>query len=349
MFNLLDQPEIKQCINSILESKISSDEKIKKISMIMDMDKEFVTKLQKHQNEIISGSPDQRTIIVSKIANELGIWDPKRIIEKVENSIHRAINRLLKSQNPDHGWGAEWQRSKYWESAWAILSINAAYDIVPFNKNLLSDAIANGVDYFRKNDKGWSTRDNSPDHEFSNYDLPLVLRTLFTFKENYSRDLVDQIEETLKVIVSRQNVDGGWNQNINATYRTPIAKPDVNNEFSDVAPTSQILQTICFIDPETYRIPADRALNLIVENQNPDGSWDIGSKHPGKEGIYCTTDGILQKGYPTITKTCDGLQGIFAWNAVEKKNTKHAVHFHSPEVLGTRIEKVVTNEGRTNF
>lgn len=331
---MLDRKFIKQQLDKILNSTIPHEEKLEKISNIVNVIDEFEAKLAERAKEILLLDPEEQKRLIASTAQDIGIWNPAEIIRKTRESIQSAINRLLNSQNPHGGWGVEWEQSKYWETAWSLLALHEALDItndlsLPQGMDV---AIQRGIDYFRNNNSGWSSKSHVLDHIYSNYDMPLVLRSLYAFKDSCSSDLEKEIRDSIELIVSKQNSDGGWDQNIWSPreYASSTAPIQV---YSDVSPTSLVLQTLVCIDPEKYKEPIEKAFQWILKYQNEDGSWDLGSRQPEEEGIYSKQGGELKKGFPTIPKTCDGLQGIFsATNAA----------YLSLEKYSDRINRAVT-------
>ena len=322
---ILDQQFIKQQIDKILNSTMPTDAKIEKISNMVNVIEEFEAKLAEREKEILLLDPDGQMRLIASTAQDIGIWKPAEIISKTRESIQSAINRLLNSQNPDGGWGVEWEQSKYWDSAWSLLTLHEALDMtndlcLPKGMDV---AIQRGINYFRNNNSGWSSRFHVFDHKYSNYDMPLVLRSLYAFKGSYSSDLEKEIRDSIELVVSKQNPDGGWDQNIWSPreYESLTAHIQV---YSDVSPTSQVLQTLACIDPERYKEQIEKAFQWILKYQNEDGSWDLGSCQPGREGLYCEQGGELKKRYPAIPKTCDGLQGIFSAIKVDSSLEKYS-------------------------
>lgn len=352
MFNLTSQPEIKNYIRTILDSNIHSNDKVTKIKYIIDMCESFEAELQKNKEGILAGTNEQSTVIVNEIAKKLDIWKPVQFTDRIKDSINAAVGRLLSSQSPSHleihggGWGSMFQQSKYWDTAWALLSLQFAMtlDFIKIEKSKIENAISNGIHYFIKNNNGWACGDLSFDQGFSNYDMPLVLRTIYELHKNGNKeikqDLLDKVEMTVDLVVSKQNSDGGWDARIwpEWKYRSQEVKVQV---YSDVSPTSQIMQMLCCIGPDKYRNAIDKAINWVKAYQNDNGSWSMGSTSPDKKGIYCLQDEALVPGIPTISKTCDGLQAIFAWKDVETKNTKHEINIPVITEIDTAVEKAV--------
>lgn len=320
MSNRLDQQFINEQMDKILKSTMPTESKLEKISDMLS----FEAKLVEKEKEILLLDPDGQRRLIASIAEDIGIWKPAEIISKTRESIQRAINRLLKSQNPDGGWGADWQQSKYWDTAWSLIAFHEALDMTNDLCLLgyMDVAIKDGIDYFRGNASGWSSKDYVGDHEYSNYDMPLVLRSLYVFKDRYSSDLEKEIRDSIELVVSKQNPDGGWNQDIWSPRKYESLTTSDIQVYSEVSPTSQVLQTLACIDPERYKEQINKAFKWILKYQNEDGSWDYGRCHPGKEGIYCEQG--LKKGYPTIPKSCDGLQGIFSATKVNSSLEKHS-------------------------
>ena len=329
---ILDQQFIKQQMDKILKSTMPSDNKVEKLSNMLNVINKFEAKIAEKEKELLLLGPDGQRRLVASIAQDIGIWKPADIISKTRESIQKAINRLLKSQNQDGGWGFEWgderKQSKYWDTAWSLLTLHEVLDMT--NDLCLPEgmdvAIKDGIDYFRGNASGWSSKSYVCDHEYSNYDMPLVLRSLYAFKGSYSSDLEKEIRDSIELVASKQNPDGGWNQDIWSPRKYESLTTAVIQVYSDVSPTSQVLQALVCIDPERYKEQIKKAFQWILKYQNKDGSWDLGSCHPGREGLYCKEEGgeEFKKGYPTIPKTCDGLQGIFSATKVDSSLEKYS-------------------------
>jgi hypothetical protein len=313
MFTLIDQPFFKLYVDRILKSGLHNDNKVERLSNMINISERFEAKLKEKEAELLMASPDEQVRLVAAIAQDLGIWHPIEIMRKVKESIQSAIIRLKNSQHPeDGGWGTEWRKSKYWETAWALLSL---HEVAPLRDDMqlpeeLNKMIERGLCYFRNNKIGWAPAPTR-DYELNNYDMPLVLRCLSVFRSQHTSDIQNEIYKTLDLVVSNQNLDGGWNQTIWSPKKY-ASTTKIEQGYSDVSPTSQILQVLVCHDPKRYQDPIEKAFHWVLRYQNDDGSWDEGCRLPGKEGIYREENGEFRRGFPTIAKTCDGLEGMFA-------------------------------------
>jgi hypothetical protein len=84
MFTLIDQPFFKLYVDRILKSGLHNDNKVERLSNMINISERFEAKLKEKEAELLMASPDEQVRLVAAIAQDLGIWHPIEIMRKVK-------------------------------------------------------------------------------------------------------------------------------------------------------------------------------------------------------------------------------------------------------------------------
>lgn len=310
---ILKDPQIRRYFLSILQSPLSEDDKYEKFIDFFELQSQVKTEmLNSYGDQVLSGEVKHFDQIASAAGQRMGIWDPEKILNQTRESITRALRRLKHSQHRDGGWGFQPEVSGPWGTAFAVLCLNAANCAGDFNLGL-EDNLKNGLHWLRDHPAAWAIENIETNGSRSIYDVSIVIRCFYEAGDVDS----PQLKEAWRKLLELQNDDGGWDARVWADDYTGVTRV-----FSDVGATRMALQALATV--KRYEEPDGsvdsaaiflKGLQWFIRTQNEDGSWNNKSCTPNSLGI---------EGYPSITKTCDGIKGILtATNLVPVLNDKN--------------------------
>jgi hypothetical protein len=296
---ILKDPQIRRYFLSILQSTLSEDDKYERFINFFELQGQVKTEmLGSYGDQLLSGEVNQVDKIASAAGQRIGIWNPEKILHQTRESITRALRRLKYSQHRDGGWGFLPEVSSPWGTAFAVLCLNAASYTDDFNLGL-EDNLKNGLHWLRDHPATWAIENIETNASKSVYDLSIVIRCCY--EAGYVES--PKLEEAWRKLCELQNDDGGWDARVWADDYTGATRA-----FSDVGATRMALQALATVkgyqesdgslDSAAIFI---NGLQWFLRFQNEDGSWNNKSCTPNSTGI---------EGYPSITKTCDGIKGI---------------------------------------
>ena len=296
---ILKDPQIRKYFLSVLQSSLSEDDKYERFINFFELQGQVKTEmLGRYGDQLLSGEVDQLDKIASAASQRIGIWNPEKILQQTHESITRALLRLKHSQHRDGGWGFQPEMSSPWGTAFAVLCLNSANHAGDFNPGL-DDNLKNGLHWLRDHPESWAIENIETNGSRSVYDLSIVIRCCYE-----ARDVASpQLNEAWHKLWELQNDDGGWDARVWADDY-----PGLTRVFSDVGATRMALQALATV--KRYEQPDStvdfasiflKGLQWFLRTQNEDGSWNNKS---------CTPNSTVIEGYPSITKTCDGIKGI---------------------------------------
>ena len=296
---ILKDPEIRKYFVSILQSNLSGEDKYARLIDFFELEGQVKTEmLNNFGNQLLSGNKNDLDKIASAAGQRIGIWEPDMILAQTRDSITRALRRVKRSQHSDGGWGFQPEVSGTWATAFAVLCLNAANQVSDFNLEL-ADKLNRGMTWVIEHESEWGLENINRNESKSVYDLSLVIRCCYEVRvADFS-----YLDRACRNLSDLQNKDGGWDARVQAADYAGLTKA-----FSDVGATRMALQALATIkrseqsnESLDFSSIFHNGMQWFVRNQNEDGSWNNGSCKPGIVGI---------EGYPSITKTCDGIKGI---------------------------------------
>ncbi|HEV7396464.1 MAG TPA: prenyltransferase/squalene oxidase repeat-containing protein [Pyrinomonadaceae bacterium] len=310
---ILKDPEIRKYFVSILESNLSGDEKYERLIDFFRLEQEVKTEmLNSYGDELNAGKIAPLDELASAAGQKLGIWKPDEILMQTHKSIVRALHRVKNTQYDDGGWRFEPEQQSAWGTAFAVLCLNTAKHFPDFDV-AIDDNLENGLRWLKEHLSEWAVEDIATTTA-KTYDLSIVIRCCYEAGVNFPA-----LERAWRKLVEAQNNDGGWDDKVWADNHNGLTRV-----YSDVGATRMALEALATV--KRYQEP-DAPLDLgalflngmqwFIRTQNKDGSWNNKSCSPNSEGI---------EGYPSITKTCDGIKGILtASDRLPELNDKHLI------------------------
>jgi hypothetical protein len=297
---ILKDPQIRRYFLSILQSTLSEDEKYERFINFFELQGQVKSEmLGRYGDQLSSVEVNQFDKIASAAGQRIGIWEPDKILQQTRASITRALLRLKHSQHHrDGGWGFDPEVSGAWATAFAVLCLNAANQVSEF-KLELEDQMNRGMTWLLEHQSVWDLEHIDKNQSKSVYDLSLVIRCCY---EAGVTDFPYMGQARCK-LSELQNKDGGWDARVYAADYAGLTKV-----FSDVGATRMAMQALATIKryeqshkSVDFNSILNNGMQWFLRNQNTDGSWNNGTCKPGILGV---------EGYPSITKTCDGIKGI---------------------------------------
>ena len=310
---ILKDPQIRRYFLSILQSPLSEDDKYEKFIEFFELQSKVKTAmLNSYGDQVLSGEVKHLDQIASAAGQRIGVWDPEKILNQTHESITRALRRLDHSQHRDGGWGFQPEVSSPWGTAFAVLCLNAANSGRDFDLEL-EDDLKNGLRWLRDHPATWGVENIETNGFRSVYDVSIVIRCCYEAGDVDS----PQLKKAWRKLSELQNDDGGWDAAVWADDYTGLTRV-----FSDVGATRMALQALATVNrfEETdgsvdFKAIFLKGMQWFIRTQNEDGSWNNKS---------CTPNSVAIEGYPSITKTCDGIKGILtATNLVSVSNDKN--------------------------
>jgi len=306
---ILKDPEIKKYFLSILQSKLSDNDKYEQFINFFELESQVKGELlSAYGEQLLTVKSEKIEEMVSAAGQTIGIWKPEAILRETQNSIRRALQRLKNSQHRDGGWGFEVEVSHPWGTAYAVLCLNAAQEVGDFNIEG-SVNLDKGSKWLKEHSDKWSLEKIDDDGSRSVYDVSIVVGACYETGETGFPSL----DDCWRKLLESQNNDGGWDARFwPENYLGPT------RVFSDVGATSMALHALATV--KKYTQPSHLPLNLnqiflnglqwFIQTQNEDGSWNNST---------ATAQSRQLQGDPSITKTCDAIKGILiAKNSVSE-------------------------------
>ncbi len=183
--------------------------------------------------------------------------------------------------------------------AFAVLCLNAANQEASDLNLELEDNLNKGLSWLKQHQSTWGVENIDRNASKSVYDVSIVIRCCY---EARAADF-SFLDRAWRKLSELQNMDGGWDARVWAADYAGLTKV-----FSDVGATRMALQALATVKRhEESNQSVDfssifrKGMQWFVRTQNDDGSWNNKSCTPNRKGI---------EGYPSITKTCDGIKGI---------------------------------------
>jgi hypothetical protein len=225
----------------------------------------------------------------------------------VLDSLSRTLRRVQRSQHRDGGWGPQVEQSNFWHTAYAVLFLRAMRN-VPVQGEPVDpgEMLPRGVAYLERHPERWAADVLSVVPGISNYEIGLMGRCFYRVGRAYvRRESALRIYRSIDRLYHSQNEDGGWDANLwGYEVKTPTYV------WSEVGATSMVLQALAEAHEERFAAVVRKGMQWLAASQNPDGSWNNGSCHPGSGPFQLS-------GWPAVNKTCDALQGILAGQLLE--------------------------------
>jgi hypothetical protein len=158
-----------------------------------------------------------------------------------------------------------------------------------------------GIAYLERHPENWSADTLVSQAGMSVYDISLMVRCFYRSGRNsFRRESALRAYRSIDRLYHSQNEDGGWDANIwGYEINTPV------RTWSEVGATGSALQALAEVGDDRFRAVIGRGMRWLAATQNPEGSWNDGSCHPILPAYQLS-------GYPSVSKTCDGLQGLLA-------------------------------------
>jgi hypothetical protein len=228
---------------------------------------------------------------VSRAAEKTGLWNPQGIRTRVEDCLRRALQRLRVCQHGDGGWGYYVEQSVTWGTAQVLLTLLKARRVLELDPPV-DPLVVQARDWLKGHSSTWELHDIPSGAERSSYEACLAVRSLCEAGDASFH----AVSRTLEWIVTNQNDDGGWDARIR---RAEDSWP--RRVYSEVGATRMAIQALVVAANPALRQVVSKSARWLESVQNEDGSWNSGSCHPGQ---------TKPMGQPSISKTCDALQGI---------------------------------------
>src|SRR5205085_1946432 len=125
----LQSSEVRKHFLEILESDLPSGDKYDKfVSFFKVMDELTARLVGSRTSDPIKDERDVEIRVV-KAAEDAGLWKPKEILERTEDSVRRAVDRITRCQHFDGGWGYEINTSNSWGTAHAVAAMMKAQQV----------------------------------------------------------------------------------------------------------------------------------------------------------------------------------------------------------------------------
>jgi hypothetical protein len=226
-----------------------------------------------------------------------------RLLESIEH----ALGRMQRSQHQDGGWGLQIEQSNFWQTVFAVRFLKLAQDLPGLSRAAeIEPLLRRGVAYLEQHSEYWAADTLATSSVLSIYEIGQMVHCFYRLGRSFlRRDSAQHVYRSIDHLYRCQNADGGWDASLwEYAVRTPI------HVWSEVGATSIAIQALAETHDERFRGIAERAIQWLSAVQNPDGSWNDGSCRPDHPAFQLT-------GKPSVSKTCDALQGILAGEALD--------------------------------
>jgi hypothetical protein len=291
----LRDPEVQKFFLGVLNCDLPAEAKYRKFVEFFELDASLSREIAS-RGPALAGEADQDKIreVVATAAEKVGVWNPQEILTETEDSVRRAVRRLLVSQHRDGGWGFEVEVSHIWATVYGVLALYLAEP-----HHLVADGVREacerGLDWLLAHRQGWSAEDIPPDKERSIYELSAVIRCLCETRKNEEPAVQEVIAAASERLQDAQNDDGGWDRSLWGTDW-----PGRTRIWSETGATSFALQALAAAGGEACKPVVAKGMDCLARAQNEDGSWNV--MLPRRD--------LLDRGPRSVTKTCDALKGI---------------------------------------
>jgi hypothetical protein len=295
ILDLLRDPQVKACFLRLLESPESDEVKYQQFI-------EFCAR---------QGIPQAHASALLDRALPVPVQAPNCTIDDLllctVNSIQLVTRRMQRSQHQDGGWGLQIEQSNFWHTAYALLFLKSAQDIVGREiAGEIEDMLRRGAGYLEQHPEGWAPDTIAGVGGLSVYDISLMVLCFYRVARPFlRREPALRVYRGLDRLYHAQNEDGGWDASI---WGYEVSTPA--RMWSEVGATGMALRAMAETHDERFQVAMTRGIHWLVETQNPEGSWNGGSCHPA------LPDFQLQ-GPPSIVKTCEALHGILSGEALD--------------------------------
>ena len=290
----LRDPGVQNFFLGVLQSDVPSEEKYEKFVQFFELESILSRKIASRSDELV-GEEDEEKIqeILATAAEEVGVWEPRKILAETEDCLRRAVRRLLVSQHHDGGWGYQPEVSSIWATVYGVLALHLA-EPHRFVDADLRAAHERGLDWLMGQRAEWSVEEIPPRQERSIYELSAVIVCMCETGRNRDPAVRRLISTCIERLHGAQNQDGGWDRSLwGAEWPGPTGK------WSETGATSFALQALAVAGGEASKPVVANGIDALVSTQNDDGSWNI-----------MIAQQLLDRGPRTVTKTCDALKGI---------------------------------------
>jgi len=283
---ILRDPEVQKYFLGVLDSGVPKEEKYDKFVSFFDQAEQLARQLSTQ-----SRAGENIDLAIAEAAQQIGIWNPKQILQRTRDTLQRALQRIQRSQNHDGGWGYKIETSNVWGTTYALMALDEGI------KNNLTTPVAGarvkGIGWLMGHAQDWSAADLPPHGQTSVYELAIASRCLcYLGLRNHP-----PVIAAIKLFMGCQNRDGGWDANIWGKDVSPA------RVYSEMGATSMVLQALAEAQHRGDLPIIKKAVSWIIDMQNKDGSWNDGSCSPESEKL---------RGTASIHKTCDALSALMA-------------------------------------
>jgi hypothetical protein len=314
--DILNDKQVRVYFLGILESNLTSEEKYQKFLAFFAQQEQIEREMLRRTEQLLSNKGGDLNRILSQVGQEIGVWEPQKMLEETADSIKRAVRRLRVSQHRDGGWGPLPEQSNFWGTVYAVLCLLHTQTIKAFTFDVdIAAMLDRGIRWLRDKPYEWDATTIAANGMLSVYHTALAVRC---FSQAGQTDF-SAVPDGLAALADAQNADGGWDAHL---WGPEI--PSLTKVYSEVGATSYAIQALAETGDMQYADGVRRAIDWLLAMQNDDGSWNYGSCHPG------TTD---LSGTPDIKKTCEALQGILVgktysvWDATFMASIDKAVEW----------------------
>jgi hypothetical protein len=308
---MLEEPEVRFFFTRGLGSDVSDEEKYGRLIRLFELQDRLNQKLLENKGPD-EDTPEGMHRMVASVAQREGIWKPSQLLERTFRSVQLGVWRIQKCRRDDRSFGYPNEPSQLWATGHALLALCSAYEVLE-RASEIRQVISEGVEWVVNDLREWFVERFPPPEERSVYEVSLgliCLRTAASIAEGgWSKEAASLIDATLDGLVKAQNEDGGWDAKI---WRE--GHEGFRGVYSEVGATSWALQSLA---AWKRKMPAlrgpvlEKGINWLTRTQNKNGSWNDGS---------CGPESVLKlRGKPSVTKTCDAIQGILAEKAFKSK------------------------------
>jgi hypothetical protein len=277
-------PEVRKYFLGILKSPLQDEDKLEKFIAFFDLQNRLEERIAALGRNRDMANPDEFAEIASAAAQQIGVWQPRQILERTSDCVVRAGGRILRCQHSDGGWGFLPESSNLWGTAHCVtaLSLLEAVDNLPLPIPDFRERVKQGTAWI---ERWFGTQGSRADA--STYDASMAVRCF----HRIGRADFRAVSSCLERLAAAQNPDGGWD------WSFPEDRPP-ESRSSEVGATGMVLEALgSAISPEQFRAEVDKGIRWLASVQNPDGSWnEVFKDEPRLRG--------------SINKTCDGLSGL---------------------------------------
>lgn len=297
---LLQDSQVRSYFMGILASKFSDQLKYQRFIDFFENEniiRQEVLKAYWSQSEESIEKSVAETIerVAREVGEKLEIWVPHTILGETRESIERAIQWLKRTQNKDGGWGYKpLSESVFWETAYSAMCIAGANKMREcFScQSDIGEMLGKSIEWLNGHLTGW-TYDYGPDQRIPVYNVSLVIMVYYKLgTELFGEFFRENISKAVVKLVASKCHDGGWAARIWDQQEKNL----IEGCESEVGATSFALRALSEVLNLEHTSVITEAIQCLIRDQNQDGSWND----------------IFQNNSPSISKTCDAAQALFA-------------------------------------